>query len=140
VTNPAEFLTLLDNLEPLWAGENTFGGHVFPINKSSLAQLANAQLLFWEYHVWSNDALDSIIMFHGGWNVLFGKTVFQEILWLSKSGYGVKLLKTALDFARQKEYDILMMGSANKMGNSRVQKFYTKLKLQKDGEIWMRQI
>lgn len=105
-----------------------------------MAQIANAQLLTWEHHVWSNLALDSVVIFHSGWNVLFGKTVFQEILWLSKSGCGVKLLKTALSFARAQKYDILAMGSANKMNNPKLTWLYNKMKLQKDGEIWMGQL
>lgn len=137
VTNPAEYLRLLDNLEPLWEGDNLDKGHAFPINKESLAQIANTQLLTWEYHVWSNDALDSIIIFHSGWNILFGKTMFQEILWLSKSGCGMKLLKTALSFARAQKYDLLMMGSVDKTDNPKLTRLYNKIKLQKDGEIWV---
>lgn len=136
ITNPAEYLRLLDNLEALWEWENQNGGHVFPISKASLGQVATAQLLAWEYHVWSNDELDSIIMFHAGWNLLHGKTVFQEVIWLSKSGCGLKLLKAALDFAKNQRYDILVMGSVTKAPNLKLNKLYTKLKLQKDGEIW----
>jgi len=140
ITNPAEYLRLLDNLEALWKEDNLNRGHIFPISKESLAQIANAQLLTWEYHVWSNLALDSVIIFHSGWNVLFGKTVFQEILWLSKSGYGVRLLKTALSFARAQGYGILAMGSTDKMDNLRLTRLYNKINLQKDGEIWMGKI
>ena len=140
ITNPAEYLQLLDNLEPLWKDENLDRGHVFPINKDSLAQIANAQLLTWEYHIWSNSSLDSVIIFHSGWNILFGKTVFQEVLWLSKSHCGIKLLKTALSFARAQKYDLLMMGSADKMNNPKLTRLYNKIKLQKDGEIWMGKI
>lgn len=140
ITNPAEYLRLLDNLDSLWEGENLNKGHIFPINKESLAQIANAQLLTWEYHVWSNNVLDSIIIFHSGWNILFGKTVFQEVLWLSKSNCGIKLLKTALSFARAQKYDLLMMGSADKMDNPKLTNLYNKIKLQKDGEIWMGQL
>ena len=140
ITNPAEYLKLLDNLEALWEWENQNGGHIFPISKASLGQVATSQLLTWEYHVWSNDELNSIAMFHAGWNLLHGKTVFQEIIWLSKSGCGKKLLDVALDFARNKEYDILVMGSVNKIQNPKLTKLYKNLKLQKDGETWIGKI
>lgn len=140
ITNPQEYLRLLDNLESLWTSEDLERGHIFPFNKESLAQIANAQLLTWEYHVWSNLELDSIIIFHSGWNILFGKTVFQEILWASKSGYGIKLLKTALSFARVQKYDILAMGIAAKRNTPTLTRLYSKMKLQKDGEIWMGKI
>ncbi len=136
ITNPADYLKLLDNLDSLWKFENENLGHVFPIDKKSLAQIANAQLLTWEYHVWSNRDLDSIIMFQSGWNILHGKTMFHEIIWLSKSGCGMKLLKAALDFAKNKEYDVIVMGSLEKMPR-KLNKLYKKLKLQKDGELWI---
>ncbi len=139
ITNPSEYLRLIDNLEPLWAEENKNSAHVFPISKASLSQIATAQLLTWEYHVWSNDALDSIMLFQSGWSVLHGKTIFQEVLWLSKSNCGLKLLKAALDFGKKQQYDILMMGSLEKMPR-KLNKLYKKLNLQKDGELWMGKI
>lgn len=136
VTNPADYLKLLDNLEQLWDFENENLGHIFKIDKASLAQIANPQLLTWQYHVWSNKNLDSIIMFQGGWNLLHGKKSFQEIIWLSKSNCGLKLLNAALDFAKNQQYDIVVMGSVAKAHNPKLDKIYQKLKLQKDGEIW----
>jgi len=136
ITNPQEYLKLLDNLEPLWEEENKTFAHSFKIEKSSLAQIATTQLLTWEYHVWSNEKLNSIIMFQRGWNILCGKIMFYEIIWLSKSGDGIKLLKMALDFARKEEYDLVVMGSLEKMPR-KLNKLYKKLNLKKDGELWV---
>jgi hypothetical protein len=136
ITNPAEYLTLLDNLEKQWFFDNQNAGHVLPISKEGLATLANSQLLTWNYHCWSNEALDSIFLGQSGFNPLFNRTAFQEMLWLSKTGYGVKLLKAALDFA--KSYDTLIMGSVSARNNDKLKKLYQKLGLKQDGVCWLK--
>ena len=138
VLNPADYLRLLDNLDELWLADNQTAGHVLPISKEGLATLANSQLLTWTYHCWSNEVLDSIFLGYSGFNPLFNRTVFQEVLWLSKSGCGMKLLKAALDFA--KSYDILIMGSVAARNNSKLSKLYQKLGLKQDGVSWFKQI
>jgi len=138
VLNPADYLRLLDNLDELWLADNQTAGHVLPISKEGLATLANSQLLTWTYHCWSNEALDSIFLGYSGFNPLFNRTVFQEVLWLSKSGCGMKLLKAALDFA--KSYDMLIMGSVAARNNSKLSKLYQKLGLKQDGVSWFKQI
>lgn len=59
------------------------------------------------------------------------------MLWLSKTGCGVKLLKTALDFARQ--YDIVIMGSVAARNNDKLKKLYQKLGFALDGQSWVKQ-
>ncbi len=137
MTDPRDYLTLLDNLEELWAEENVSKGHVLPISKEGLSKLATAQLLTWDYHVWATGDLKAGIIFKSGFSPLLNKTVFQEVLWLSKNGSGVKLLKTALDFGKNQGYDVLLMGSANKMADSRLEKLYNKLGLKKDSQLWV---
>ena len=137
ITNPVEYLTLLNSLDRDWLSDNQTAGHVLPISKEGLATLANSQLLTWTYHCWSNEALDSIFLGYSGFNPLFNKTVFQEILWLSKSGFGMKLLKAALDFA--KSYDIVIMGSVAARNNSKLSNLYQKLGLKQDGVCWLKE-
>lgn len=137
ILNPKDYLTLLDNLEKQWFFDNQNAGHVLPISKEGLATLANPQLLTWSYHCWSNEALDSIFLGYSAFNPLFNKTTFCEMLWLSKTGCGVKLLKAALDFAAKD--DILIMGSVATRNNDKLKKLYQKLGFALDGQSWVKQ-
>ncbi len=136
ILNPKDYLTLLDNLEKQWFFDNQNAGHVLPISKEGLATLANPQLLTWSYHCWSNEALDSIFLGYSAFNPLFNKTTFCEMLWLSKTGCGVKLLKAALDFAAKD--DILIMGSVAARNNDKLKKIYQKLGFALDGQSWIK--
>lgn len=127
ITNPSQYLQLLDNLEALWKGENKDSGHVLPISKEGLSKLANPQLLTWDYHVWSTEKLDCIAMFQSAYNPLFNETVFQEIIWLAKNGGGIKLLNAARNFARQKGIKHWILGASTKMRDERLKKFYQKI-------------
>lgn len=141
VTNPTDYLSLLDDLDSLWAVENVSAGHVLPIKKESLAQVANAQLLTWNYHVWASSNNDAAIMFSAENSLLFGEVIFQEIFWLSKNPkLGIKLLKVAMDFARSKGWEHIMLGSSVRMGDGRLEKFYKKMGLQKDSECYIGEI
>lgn len=138
ILNPKDYLILLDSLEKQWFFDNQNAGHILPISKEGLATLANSQLLTWNYHCWSNEALDSIFLGYSAFNPLFNKTTFCEMLWLSKTGCGVKLLKAALDFA--KSYDILIMGSVAARNNEKLTKLYDKLGLKQDGVCWLKEL
>lgn len=127
ITNPTEYLQLLDNLESLWEEENKNKGHVLKISKEGLSKLANPQLLTWEYHVWSTEKLDSIAMFQLAFSPLFNENVFQEIIWLAKNGGGIKLLNAARNFARLKGIKHWILGASAKMGDERLKKFYQKI-------------
>ena len=127
ITNPTEYLQLLDNLDSLWEEENKTKGHALKISKEGLSKLANPQLLTWEYHVWSTEKLDSIAMFCSSFNPLFNEIVFQEIVWLAKNGGGIKLLNAARSFARQKGIKHWILGASVKMADERIKKFYEKI-------------
>lgn len=136
ITNPAEYLVLVENLDRIWLEDNQIVSHVLPISKEGLATLANTQLLTWTYHCWSNEALDSIFLGYSAFNPLFNKTCFCEMLWASKSGFGGRLLKVALDFA--KSYDIVIFGSAKAQSNKKLEKLYKKLGFQEDSTCWIK--
>lgn len=127
ITNPQEYLQLLDNLNSLWEEENKTKGHALKISKEGLSKLANPQLLTWEYHVWSTEKLDSIVMFCSAFNPLFNETVFQEMVWLAKNGGGIKLLNAARRFARQKGIKYWILGASVRMADERLKKFYEKI-------------
>lgn len=127
ITNPTEYLHLLDNLERFWEEENKNKGHFLKISKEGLSKLANPSLLTFEYHVWSTEKLDSIAMFQSAFSPLFNETVFQEIIWLAKNGCGVKLLNAARNFARQKGIKHWILGASVRMADDRLKKFYQKI-------------
>lgn len=127
ITNPQEYLQLLDNLDSLWEEENKTRGHALKISKEGLSKLANPQLLTWEYHVWSTEKLDSIVMFCSAFNPLFNENVFQEMVWLAKNGGGIKLLNAARSFARSKGIKYWILGASVRMADERLKKFYEKI-------------
>lgn len=141
VTNPAEYLKILDDLGELFLAENQLIGHLLPIKKESLAQIANAQLLTWTYHVWANkngEKYDGLLIFVADNNVLFGETIWTEMLWLSKESFsGTKMLKLALDFGKEKGYRYYAMGRTARNPKQNLTKFYNSRNLQKDGEIYI---
>lgn len=141
VTNPKDYLKLLDDLDDLFSSENILIGHLLPIKKESLAQIANTQLLTWTYHVWANkngEKYDGLLIFVADNNVLFGETIWTEMLWLSKESFaGTKMLKQALDFGRNKGYRYYAMGRTARNPKENLTKFYNSRNLQKDGEIYI---
>lgn len=141
ITNPTEYLRVLDDLDELFKVENSSIGHVLPIKKDSLAQIANAQLLTWTYHVWANksgEKYDGLLIFVADNSILFGEIIWTEMLWLSKESFsGMKMLKTALDFGREKGYRHYAMGRTARNPKENLTKFYNSRNLQKDGEIYI---
>ena len=139
VTNPSDYLELLEVLDREWKFENQTIAHVLPISKSGLSQLANAQVLTWEYHVWATKDNKSVLIFHGGFSPLFGIKVFQEVLWISKDKRsGLKMLEIAKSFARNSGFETFIMGRAFKTPRSeRLIKIYDKMNLKKDAEVWI---
>lgn len=141
VTNPAEYLKILDDLDDLFRSENVLIGHLLPIKKESLAGIANPQLLTWTYHVWANkngEKYDGLLIFVADNNVLFGETIWTEMLWLSKESFsGTKMLKLALDFGKEKGYRYYAMGRTARNPKQNLTKFYNSRNLQKDGEIYI---
>lgn len=140
-TNPAEYLKILDDLGELFLAENQTIGHLLPIKKESLAQIANPQLLTWTYHVWANkngEKYDGLLIFVADNNVLFGETIWTELLWLSKESFsGTKMLKQALDFGKEKGYKYYAMGRTARNPKENLTRFYNSRNLQKDGEIYI---
>ncbi len=141
VTNPAEYLKILDDLDELFLSENQLIGHLLPIKKESLAQIANPQLLTWTFHVWANkngEKYDGLLIFVADNNVLFGETIWTEMIWLSKESFsGTKMLKLALDFGKEKGYRYYAMGRTARNPKPNLTKFYNSRNLQKDGEIYI---
>lgn len=141
ITNPTDYLKLLDDLDELFLAENQTIGHLLPIKKESLAQIANAQLLTWTYHVWANkngEKYDGLLIFVADNSVLFGEIIWTEMLWLSKESFsGTKMLKQALDFGKEKGYQYYAMGKTARNPKENLTKFYNSRNLQKDGEIYI---
>lgn len=128
------------------AENNLYGHHGEKIDVDSfLRAWADVRLLNFHLHVWANienEYYDSCIMFQGVENPLIGKKLWQEYFWISANPKtGTKLLKTALDFARKAGYTKYVMGTVeNHPKSSKVRKFYEKLGLKKDSELWIGEI
>ena len=132
------------DLEKKFGDEYGKYGHVDSrINVDSfLRWWADQRLLSFDLHVWANienEYYDSCIMFQSVENALLGDRIWQEYFWVSKNPkVGVKLLKEALEFARKGGFSRIVMGTVDNYPNSSsVRKFYKKIGLEKDSELWM---
>lgn len=132
------------DLERKFGEENGKYGHVgAKINvENFLRSWADQRLLSFNLHVWANlenDYYDSCIMFQAVENPLLGDKQWQEYFWVSKNPrLGVKLLNVALSFARQAGFRRYIMGTVENYPNSKnVRRFYEKLGMKKDSELWV---
>ena len=98
---------------------------------------ANKAVLAWDFFMWGNiedDKYNGYIAFWNDKSERFHESIFQEMGWFSsdqKTGY--KLLVTALKFAKEKEFDCVVMSSM--VGNPEHEKihgFYEKMGFKQD--------
>jgi len=144
ITDPKKLQKLAKDLEKLFAEENSLYGHVgAKINADSFFKAwGDQRLLNFHLHVWANienEYYDSCIMFQSVENALLGQKIWQEYFWISKNPKaGIKLFNTAISFARKVGIQNLVMGTVeNHPLSKKVRKFYEKIGLKKDSELWM---
>ena len=98
---------------------------------------ANKAVLAWDFFIWGNiedDKYNGYIAFFNDKTERFHESIFQEMGWFSsdqKTGY--KLLVTALKFAKEKEFDCVVMSSI--IGNpkhKKIHQFYEKMGFKED--------
>jgi hypothetical protein len=144
ITNPEEFCQVIDDLHSLFHMENVNQGHFFlPASPESIKlAFGHTVILAWDFFVWAsktNGKFDAAIMFINDKNVKFGKKIFSEYAWVSKNPHaGYKLLQTAIKFARQMEFEIMMMGTmVNHPKHEKIKSFYNKMGFLKDSETYI---
>jgi hypothetical protein len=144
ITNPLEFNQLIDDLHSLFLQEDLNEGHQFLKHSPEMIKtcFSHSQILAWEMFVWANkngDSFDAAIMFANDKNPKFNTRIFSEFLWLSKNPkVGYKLFKTAVDFAKQKDFGLLAMSTVVKHPkHEKIKSFYEKMGLLKDSETYI---
>lgn len=144
ILDPEEFVKLTDDINALFVDENVNAGHFLLEHdyESIKKAFANKFLLAWDVFVWANEnngKYDAVIIFINDKSVKFNTTIFTEFLWLSKNPkVGFKLLKMAVQFARDKEFKYILMSSVDKHPKSyKVRKIYQKLGFIKDTENYI---
>lgn len=144
ITNPETFKRMVNQVAGKFGDENNLYGHIgAKINTDSLIKAwADSRLLNFNLHVWANEEsgeFDSVVMFQGVENHVIGEKIWQEYLWLSKNPkVSVKLLQTALAFAKKLGYKRYVMGSVENYPTSKkVRQFYLKKGLTKDSELFI---
>jgi hypothetical protein len=144
ILNPEELKKVFDDLEDSFVPKDEDIGHqMMTHDKESIANaLANKNLLAWDVFVWANKqggAYDGVIIFINDKNIKFNKSIFTEFLWLSKNAKsGFKLLKTAVDFAREKGFEYILMSCTEKNPQSKkLARVYKNLGFLKDSESYI---
>lgn len=133
-----------DDLMELFQEEDIHEGHVFLKHDIKTIKLAmcNSAFLTWDFFIWANQTngkYDAVIVFYNDKNIKFGIKVFNEFVWLSKNPkVGFKLLKEALNFAKENDFKYVMMSSVIKnKKHKKVTDFYKKFGFEKDTESYI---
>ena len=144
ITNPKEFNSVIDDLNDLFHNENYESGHIFlQHNKDSIKNFFSNQIILnWDFFVWANfngRKYDGIIAFTNEKSVKFNCKLFCEYLWLSKNPkIGYRLFREAVKFAREKEYEYILMSTVTQHPkHEKVKNFYTKMGFLKDSETYI---
>jgi hypothetical protein len=143
ILDPAELSKIADDLHDLFKDHDKEFGHQFLTHeKDSIVRgFANKHLLAWDVFIWANkenDKYDAVIIFINDKSIKFGKAIFSEFLWLSRNPRaGFKLLKTGVNFAREKGFEYIMMSASERNPQSfQLTRIYQKLGFKKDSEIY----
>lgn len=144
ITNPEEFKKVAADIFSLHQEDmEKFGHHFLRHDQESIiTNLAHTQTLAWHVYVWANhngDMWDAIILFSNERSVMFGTKMFTEHIWLSKNPIvGFKLLKTALKFAKQGDFDVVAISCVEKNPSAqKLKELYPKLGFRKDSETYL---
>jgi GNAT superfamily N-acetyltransferase len=137
----SKFKVLVDDIFELFEEENKNEAHQCGLlhdQESIIRNLGHEALLEWDVFVWGNKnengKYDAIAIFINDKNVKFNKFIFSEFVWLSKNPkVGYRLLKTAIDYARERGFEYVSISSVEKTKKSeRNERFYEKIGFVKD--------
>lgn len=144
ITNGEEFCQVIDQLDQAFSYEEEHHSHYFlKHDKETIkSNFANKHLLAWDVFVWANktnEEYDAMIMFINDKNIKFNTQIFTEFLWLSKNPkVSFKLLKTAVKFAREKDFKFIQMSMVAKHHSpEKLRRVYEKLGFIKDSETYI---
>jgi hypothetical protein len=143
-----ELNEIFEDIKKIFSEDNEIYTHGCDLKHDGdliLKSLSHESLLMWNTHVWSH--------FNGkNWDALFigiirksekfNKKIMDEYLWLSKNPKaGIKLMKTATEFAKKNgaEY-ILMNVIENHKLSKKVKNFYLKSGFTKDSETYIKKL
>jgi len=145
ILDPKEFKVLLDDIFTLFKEDNKVNGHALVNHNKDYIYNAfgNKSILAWDFFVWGNlnasNKFDAVIAFVNHKNEKFGKEIFSEYIWLSDNPrVGRKLLSKAVSFAKEKEFEYIMMSCVEAHPKSqKVASFYKKMGFIKDSETYI---
>lgn len=144
ITNEEELCQVADELYDAFSYEDEHHGHYFLKHdiKTIKSNFANKHLLAWDMFVWANktnEKYDAVIAFINDKSIKFNTQIFSEFLWLSKNPkVSFKLLKTAVEFAREKDFEFIQMSMVTKHHSpEKLRRVYEKLGFIKDSETYI---
>tara|TARA_R110000787_G_scaffold212760_1_gene322371 strand:+ start:247 stop:705 length:459 start_codon:yes stop_codon:yes gene_type:complete len=145
ILDPKEFKVLLDDIFGLFEKEDGVNGHALVKHNKEYIYNAfgNKSILAWDFFIWGNrnesDKFDAVIAFVNNKNEKFGKEIFSEYIWLSDNPrVGRKLLSKAVSFAKEKEFEYIMMSCVEAHPKSqKIANFYQKMGFIKDSETYI---
>jgi len=145
IVNPKEFFQCIDDLEVLFRNDDQNSGHFFlRHDKESIKSgFGNSVILHWDVFVWANKndngKYDAAIIFVNEKSLKFNCRIFAEFLWLSKNHKcGLKLLKAALDFAKQNKFSVVSMNTVVQNPSfEKLKRLYGRLGFVKDSESYL---
>ena len=145
ILNVADYQQLVEDMFSHFSEEYDINyGHQLLIHDKNFlkSMVVHQSTLAWDFFVWANhngQKYDSVIAFNNEKNSKFGKRLFSEFMWLSSNQItGYKLFKEAINFARQKDFEYIVMSTVvQHPKHEKIKNFYEKMGFLKDSETYI---
>lgn len=107
--------------------------------------ICHESLLIWNIHVWAHfngEKWDSLFIGIMRKSEKFSKKIMEEYLWLSKNSIaGMRLYKSAIDFAREQNCEYISMNvTENHPLSNKIKNFYLRSGFEKDTETYIKKL
>ena len=148
ITSVSDLEKVAADIHQLHLEDNLQYGHAFNLKHDvelMLKSFSHESILLWNGHLWAH--------FNGEkWDGIFGgiirksekfnKKIMEEYLWLAKSSNaGMRLYKTAVDFAKNQKCEFIFMNVAeNHPYSEKIKKIYKILGFTKDTETYVKNL
>ena len=146
IISPEELEIVAKDISLLFEEDNKKYGHALNLTHDCeliTKCLSHESLLLWNMHVWAHfngEKWDGIFCGIIRKSEKFNKKIMEEYLWLAKSSNaGMRLYKTAVDYAKSQKCEFIFMNVAeNHPHSDKIKKIYKMLGFVKDTESYVK--
>ncbi len=148
IVSVEELKEVTEDIKRLFHEDNENYGHRLGLKHDMdliIKSISHESLLIWNIHFWAHyngNNWDGVFIGMIRKSEKFNKKIMDEYLWLSKnSNSGMKLYKTALDFAKNQNCDYITMNIVeDNPFSEKLRKIYRHLGFEKDSESYVKKL